>query len=236
MYGDASGITNYEGVIPKMERLYHETESEYIREEISKYMTEIVCPKCNGARLRKEALSIKIAGKNIYEVCLMSAKESIKFFKSLPQKISQKDKTIAKPLLREILKRLRFLIDVGVEYINLAREATTLSVGENQRIRLACQLGSGLSGVVYVLDEPTIGLHQRDIERLIKALKQLVEQCTDCTLFENPKECEFFRKEMRRVFNLDVEDMDLQEILESNIDNMRSAATCVHSNFNKSRW
>ncbi|MCD6115073.1 excinuclease ABC subunit UvrA [bacterium] len=176
LYGDTSGTTNYEGVIPKMERLYHETESEYIREEISKYMTEIVCPRCNGARLRKEALSIKIAGKNIYEVCLMSAKESIKFFESLPKNLSQKDETIAKPLLREILKRLRFLVDVGVEYINLAREATTLSVGENQRIRLACQLGSGLSGVVYVLDEPTIGLHQRDIERLIKALRQLVEQ------------------------------------------------------------
>ncbi|MCD6429073.1 excinuclease ABC subunit UvrA [bacterium] len=176
LYGDTSGITNYEGVIPKMERLYHETDSDYIREEISKYMTEIVCPKCKGARLRKEALSIKIQNKNIYDVCLMPAKEAINFFERLPSHLSKKDREIAKPLSKEIVKRLKFLIDVGVEYINLAREASSLSVGENQRIRLACQLGSGLSGVVYVLDEPTIGLHQRDIDRLVKALKQLVEQ------------------------------------------------------------
>lgn len=174
--GDNSDKTNYEGIIPKMEKLFHETDSDYIREEISKYMTEIVCPKCNGARLRQEALAIKIKDKNIYDVCAMAIEEAAPFFEKLPSVLNENDSKIAQPLSKEILRRLNFLIDVGVEYINLAREATTLSVGENQRIRLACQLGSGLSGVVYVLDEPTIGLHQRDIVRLLKALKQLVEK------------------------------------------------------------
>ncbi|MDD5221200.1 MAG: excinuclease ABC subunit UvrA [Candidatus Pacebacteria bacterium] len=174
--GDKSGKTDYQGVVPKMEKLFHETDSDYIREEISKYMTEIICPKCNGARLREEALSIRIKDRNIHDVCSMSIEEAVPFFVKLPSVLSEHDLKIAQPLIKEIIKRFSFLIDVGVEYINLAREATTLSVGENQRIRLACQLGSGLSGVVYVLDEPTIGLHQRDIAKLIKALKQLVEK------------------------------------------------------------
>ena len=173
LYGDTSGRTDWEGIIPRMERLYHETDSDYIREEISKYMVEVICPKCKGARLRKEALAIKIDKKNIYQVCSMPISKALEFFKSLPKKLTPTQQKIAQPLLKEIQRRLNFLIDVGVEYINLAREATTLSVGENQRIRLACQLGSGLSGIIYVLDEPTIGLHQRDIFRLINALKKL---------------------------------------------------------------
>lgn len=176
LFGDTSGRTNWEGVIPKMERLYHETDSEYIREEISKYLIEVTCPRCRGARLRQESLAVKIAQKNIYEICTLSIQEAVDFFQNLPQKLSETEKIIAKPLLKEIIKRLNFLIGVGVEYINLAREAGSLSVGENQRIRLACQLGSGLSGIIYVLDEPTIGLHQRDIQRLVDALRQLVLQ------------------------------------------------------------
>ncbi len=176
LYGDFTGRTGWEGIIPRMERLYRETESDYIRKEISKYLIEVTCPECQGARLKKEALSIKIDRKNIYEICSLPVLKEIRFFKSLPEKLNKTQREIAQPLLKEILKRLNFLCDVGVGYIDLTREAISLSVGENQRIRLACQLGSGLSGIIYVLDEPTIGLHQRDIQRLINALKKLVVQ------------------------------------------------------------
>lgn len=164
---------NYEGIVPRMERTYHETDSEYLRAEISKYMTEISCPECHGARLAREPLAVKIEGKNIFELSSMPIREEIPFFKNLEAGLNDHDRGIAQPLIKEISKRLSFLIEVGVDYIDLAREATTLSVGENQRIRLACQLGSALSGVIYVLDEPTVGLHQRDVERLIKALREL---------------------------------------------------------------
>ena len=174
LYGGKSHAS-YEGVIPRMERTYRETTSEYLRQEIAKYMSEIECSSCRGARLSPEALSVKIGEKNIHQLCALPVAEEIDFFKQLPQNLPQKEKEIAAPLLREICKRLNFLVEVGVDYINLAREATTLSVGENQRIRLACQLGSALSGVVYVLDEPTVGLHQRDVDRLIGALQKLKE-------------------------------------------------------------
>jgi len=166
-------LIGYEGVIPRMERAYRETTSEYLRGEIAKYMSEIECSACRGARLSPEALSVKIGGKNIAEICRLPVREEIGFFDGLSAQLPQKQKEIAGPLLTEIRKRLSFLEEVGVDYINLGREATTLSVGENQRIRLACQLGSALSGVVYVLDEPTVGLHQRDVDRLIGALKKL---------------------------------------------------------------
>lgn len=172
LYGNKSH-PNYEGIIPRMERAYRETNSEYLRGEIAKYMSEIECSACHGARLSLEALSVKISDKNIHEVSAMPAGEEIGFFKELQKNLPQKQKEIATPLLAEICKRLNFLEEVGVDYINLARAATTLSVGENQRIRLACQLGSALSGVIYVLDEPTVGLHQRDVDRLIGALQKL---------------------------------------------------------------
>lgn len=174
LYGNKS-YADYEGIITRMERAHLETSSEYLRSEISKYMSEITCPACKGARLSPEALSVKIGGKNIHEVCAMPVHDEISFFKNLENSLTEKEKEIAPNLLREIRKRLSFLVEVGVDYIDLAREATTLSVGENQRIRLACQLGSALSGVVYVLDEPTVGLHQRDVDRLIGALKKLKE-------------------------------------------------------------
>ncbi len=187
LYGNNAGSASYEGVIPRMERIYHETESDYVREEISKYMKEIICPQCDGARLKKEALAIKINNKNIYEASLRSIKDNISFFEKLPDVLNLQDQKIAQPLIKEIIHRLNFLTDVGVEYINLAREATSLSVGENQRIRLACQLGSGLSGVIYVLDEPTIGLHQRDIKNLINVLKKLVDQKNTVIVVEHDK-------------------------------------------------
>jgi len=174
LFGDKTH-PDYEGIIPRMERAHRETTSEYLRSEISKYMSEIACPACNGARLSPEALSVKVGAKSIHEIASMPVRDEIEFFKNLESQLTQKEKEIAPSMLREICKRLSFLVEVGVEYIDLAREATTLSVGENQRIRLACQLGSALSGVVYVLDEPTVGLHQRDVDRLISALIKLKE-------------------------------------------------------------
>jgi len=174
LYGD-SKHSDFEAIIPRMERAYRETSSEYLRSEIAKYMSEITCPSCVGARLATEPLSVKIRGKSIYELSSLPVRDEITFFKDLEQNLTEKEKGVAPQLLKEICKRLSFLVEVGVDYIDLAREATTLSVGENQRIRLACQLGSALSGVIYVLDEPTVGLHQRDINALIGALQKLRE-------------------------------------------------------------
>ncbi len=187
LYGERSERTNHDGVIPRMEKVYHETASDYVREELSRYMQETVCPKCRGARLRRESLSIKIKNKNIYEIALDSISENLKFFEELPKSLSFSEQKISQPLIREIIHRLHFLIDVGVEYINLKREAASLSVGENQRIRLACQLGSGLSGVIYVLDEPTIGLHQRDINSLVGVLRRLVDQKNTVIVVEHDR-------------------------------------------------
>jgi len=172
LHGDAKH-PDFEAIIPRMERTYRETTSEYLRSEIAKYMSEIDCSACNGARLSPESLSVKVGEKNIHELSSMPVRDEIAFFKGLQNNLPEKQKEIAESLLREICKRLSFLVEVGVDYINLSREATTLSVGENQRIRLACQLGSALSGVIYVLDEPTVGLHQRDVDRLISALQKL---------------------------------------------------------------
>jgi len=174
LFGDKKH-PGYEAIIPRMERAYRETSSEYLRAEISKYMSEIACPDCGGARLSREVLAVKVGGKSIYEASSMPVRDEIAFFKKIQAELPEKKKEVAESILREICKRLGFLVEVGVDYIDLAREATTLSVGENQRIRLACQLGSALSGVIYVLDEPTVGLHQRDVDRLIGALQKLRE-------------------------------------------------------------
>ena len=165
----------FEAIIPRMERAYRETTSEYLRGEIAKYMSEIDCPDCRGARLSPDALAVKIEQKSIYDLAALPVRDEIVFFENLSKNLPEKQKEIAESILREICKRLGFLVEVGVDYINLAREATTLSVGENQRIRLACQLGAALSGVIYVLDEPTVGLHQRDVDRLVNALQKLKE-------------------------------------------------------------
>ncbi len=172
--GDWEGKTQFEGIIPRLERLYYETDSEFIRQELSKYMREKICPVCNGARLRPEALAVKIGKKNISELSDLSAKDLIKFCqKDVFEKMSPSQLSVAQPIIKEIISKTQFLSDVGLDYISVSRSATTLSVGENQRIRLATQLGSGLSGVIYVLDEPTIGLHPQDTDRLIKTLKIL---------------------------------------------------------------
>ncbi len=161
----------YEGIIPNLERRYMDTSSTWIREWLEHYMVEHTCDTCHGARLKDEILQVKVGNKNIYEVTEMSIKELIPFFEKI--KLSPEKQEIAKLVLKEILDRLHFLENVGLEYLTLSRSAGTLSGGEAQRIRLATQIGSHLTGVLYVLDEPSIGLHQRDNERLINSMKEM---------------------------------------------------------------
>jgi excinuclease ABC subunit A len=164
---------SFEGVINNLERRYLETESEWKREEISQYQSESDCEKCKGMRLKDEALCVKIDNLNISEVTKKSIFESKKWFESLNNTLPEKEKKIAQHILKEINERLNFLLNVGLDYLTLSRESGTLSGGESQRIRLASQIGSGLTGVLYVLDEPSIGLHQKDNIKLINALKRL---------------------------------------------------------------
>jgi excinuclease ABC subunit A len=161
----------FEGVIPNLERRYRESESDYVKEEIQKYIRETPCPACKGARLRPESLAVKVQDRNIYHVVRMSIKECQEFFSSL--KLTSKERLIAGEILKEIQKRLGFMVNVGLGYLTLDRRIGTLSGGEAERIRLATQIGSGLVGVIYILDEPTIGLHQRDTHRLLDTLKEL---------------------------------------------------------------
>ena len=163
----------FEGVITNLERRWRETESEWAREEMAKYFTDIPCSACNGYRLKPEALCVKIGAKHIAEVSELSVKRAGEWFTELPKQLSKKQNEIAVRVLKEIRDRLKFLVDVGLEYLTLARGSGTLSGGESQRIRLASQIGSGLTGVLYVLDEPSIGLHQRDNARLLETLKRL---------------------------------------------------------------
>jgi len=161
----------FEGVIPNLERRYRETDSSYIREEVQQYMRNHPCPTCRGNRLRPESLAVKVAGKTIAEVTRFSIRQAVQFFSEL--KLSAREEIIARRVLKEIRERLGFLISVGLDYLTLDRTAATLSGGEGQRIRLATQIGSSLVGVLYILDEPSIGLHQRDNRRLLATLKRL---------------------------------------------------------------
>lgn len=161
----------FEGVIPRMERLYIETKSNYSRKYISKFMSDRKCHVCHGKRLRPEVLAVTVGGKSIADVVEMSIKDSYQFFLNL--ELTDREQFIAKEVLKEIRQRLKFLVDVGLDYLSIARSSGTLSGGEAQRIRLATQIGSGLVGVLYILDEPSIGLHQRDNVKLIETLKRL---------------------------------------------------------------
>jgi excinuclease ABC subunit A len=186
----------YEGIIPNIERRFKETESEFIRDDLQKYMAPRPCPTCQGARLKPEALAVTVAGRNIQEIVDYSVLRAREFFTALEERVpfnerrngqlkqelyadernltlSDREFTIARQILKEIRERLRFLVDVGLDYLTLSRTAATLSGGEAQRIRLATQIGSGLTGVLYILDEPSIGLHQRDNARLIRTLERL---------------------------------------------------------------
>lgn len=171
--GERKYKSTFEGVINNLNRRYKDTPSALIREKISHYMVENECPSCKGQRLKKEVLSVTVGGKNIFEITSMSVNDILKFFDGL--KISERDSFIAEEILKEIRSRLSFLVQVGLDYLTLSRKAATLSGGEAQRIRLATQIGSALVGVLYVLDEPSIGLHQRDNQKLLEALRNLTD-------------------------------------------------------------
>ncbi len=188
----------WEGLIPSLWRRYYTTESEWVKEEIEKYMVEKVCPVCGGSRLRPEALAVTIRGKNIWDVTRMTIKDAHDFFRAISpedefrlegvEPLNQREWLIAHQVVKEILSRLRFLLDVGLDYLTLDRTTETLSAGEDQRVRLATQIGSGLTGVLYVLDEPSIGLHPRDTSRLIKTLTELRDLGNTVIVVEHDRE------------------------------------------------
>ncbi|RTM01677.1 excinuclease ABC subunit UvrA [Ancylobacter aquaticus] len=166
-------VKTFEGIVTNLERRWRETESDWAREEIGKYFSAVPCAACHGYRLKPEALAVKIAGRHIGQAAELSVRHALDWFGTLPGQLTDKQNEIAARILKEIRERLAFLLDVGLDYLTLARASGTLSGGESQRIRLASQIGSGLTGVLYVLDEPSIGLHQRDNERLLGTLRRL---------------------------------------------------------------
>jgi excinuclease ABC subunit A len=179
---------SFEGVIPNMERRYRETDSNWVREEFERYQNNRPCGTCDGYRLREEALAVKIAGLHVGQVVNMSIREAFEWCGAVPESLSAQKNEIARAILKEIRERLGFLNNVGLEYLTLSRNAGTLSGGESQRIRLASQIGSGLTGVLYVLDEPSIGLHQRDNGRLLTTLKNLRDQGNTVIVVEHDEE------------------------------------------------
>ena len=179
---------SFEGVVRNLERRYIETESDWMRGNIERYQSEVKCPECGGNRLKEEALAVKIDNQHIGEVCKKSIKQLVVWFKTLDKKLSKKESTIAYRILKELTERINFLNNVGLEYLTLSRNSGTLSGGESQRIRLASQIGSGLTGVLYVLDEPSIGLHQRDNARLLATLKRLKDLGNTVIVVEHDEE------------------------------------------------
>ncbi|HLG66988.1 MAG TPA: excinuclease ABC subunit UvrA [Acidimicrobiales bacterium] len=178
--------THYEGIVPWLQRRHGEAESDWSREQIEQYMREVDCPSCGGARLKPESLAVTVSGRNIFELCSLSIRGTIEAIAGL--ELSERDHLIADRVLKEIRERMQFLVDVGLDYLSLARAAGTLSGGEAQRIRLASQIGSGLVGVLYVLDEPSIGLHQRDNQRLIATLVRLRDLGNTVIVVEHDEE------------------------------------------------
>ena len=170
-FGVNDTVQEFEGILNNINRRYHHPMSKFMRDAMGKYMTELTCSTCHGKRLNEKALAVKVNGKDIAEASDLSIAKALEFFNSV--KLSEQEEMIAKPILKEVRDRLTFLINVGLDYLTLSRSAGTLSGGEAQRIRLATQIGSNLSGVMYILDEPSIGLHQRDNDRLISSLKKM---------------------------------------------------------------
>jgi len=181
-----SYTTSYEGVIPFLQRRHADSESDWSRDKIEGYMREVPCQRCGGARLNEVSLAVRIDGRNIYELCALSIGEAAKVIAGL--ELSERDKMIAEPIRKEVDSRLNFLLDVGLDYLTLSRSAATLAGGEAQRIRLASQIGSGLVGVLYVLDEPSVGLHQRDNRRLIETLTRLRDLGNTVMVVEHDEE------------------------------------------------
>ena len=180
--------TTYEGVIPNLERRYKETGSDYMRGEIERYMTTHPCPACGGKRLKPESLAVTVAGKSIDLVTEMSVSQALRFFEDVPNALSEREKAIGARILKEIKERLGFMVNVGLDYLTLDRSATTLAGGETQRLRLATQIGSQLMGVLYILDEPSIGLHQRDNRRLIDTLMKMRDLGNTLLVVEHDEE------------------------------------------------
>jgi len=172
-YGSGTYMTDFEGIINNLERRHRETTSDWSRNDIEQYMVECPCPSCKGKRLKPASLAVTVGGKNIMEFTDMSVREELEFIEQIEETLSEKDRKIGKQIFKEIRSRLSFLCDVGLDYLTLSRSAGTLSGGESQRIRLATQIGSSLMGVLYILDEPSIGLHQRDNDKLLQSLKNL---------------------------------------------------------------
>lgn len=178
----------FEGIIPGLMRRWGETNSDYIREKIGDLMTETECPVCKGRKLKDTVLAVTVGGKNIIEVTDMSVKQAAQFFDELESQLNDREKTISKMILKEVRARLKFLQDVGLGYLTLSRTAGTLSGGESQRIRLATQIGSGLVGVLYILDEPSIGLHQRDNDKLLASLRNLADMGNTLIIVEHDED------------------------------------------------
>jgi len=180
--------TSFEGAVPNLQRRYRETGSEMIRTEIERYMTTKPCPTCGGMRLKPESLSVTVAGRSVIETTRLSVTDALAWYRELPNQLSERENTIARQVLKEIRGRLGFLVDVGLDYLTLDRASGTLSGGEAQRIRLATQIGSSLMGVLYILDEPSIGLHQRDNDRLIATLERLRDLGNTLVVVEHDEE------------------------------------------------
>ena len=180
--------TSFEGAVPNLQRRYRETGSEMIKTEIERYMTTKPCPTCGGMRLKPESLSVTVAGRNVIETTRLSVTDALAWYRQLPDLLSERENTIARQVLKEIRGRLGFLVDVGLDYLTLDRASGTLSGGEAQRIRLATQIGSSLMGVLYILDEPSIGLHQRDNDRLIATLERLRDLGNTLVVVEHDEE------------------------------------------------
>ncbi|MBN2543542.1 excinuclease ABC subunit UvrA [bacterium] len=190
--GNGAGIgqyhTNFEGVIPRLDRRYRQTSSNRVRAQIERYMSKLPCPECGGTRLRKESRNVKINEMRIFDITQMNISKAQDFFKHLPEKLSDMENIIARRVIKEIMQRISFLENVGVDYLTLDREAKTLSGGEAQRIHLATQIGSQLVGVLYILDEPSIGLHQRDNIRLLNTLEHLRDIGNTVIVVEHDRE------------------------------------------------
>ncbi len=186
--GENSYEATFEGLVPNLERRYRETDSEYVKAEIERYMVERPCPACGGKRLRPEALSVTIDGRTIADVTALSVTDALDWATGLPGRLSEREATIARQVLKEIRARLGFLVDVGLDYLTIDRTSQTLSGGEAQRIRLATQIGSSLMGVLYILDEPSIGLHQRDNAKLIATLTRLRDLGNTLIVVEHDEE------------------------------------------------
>ncbi len=186
--GENTYTASFEGIIPNLERRYKETDSEFVKAELERFMVSRPCPTCGGKRLRPEALAVTVDGRNIWDVSTLSVSDALAWSRSSAGHLSDRERTIARQLLKEIAARLGFLVDVGLDYLTIDRTSSTLSGGEAQRIRLATQIGAGLMGVLYILDEPSIGLHQRDNAKLIATLTRLRDLGNTVLVVEHDEE------------------------------------------------